>query len=105
LSNTGRYAALSVNDAGDNIAKVTIDTYNGTDPGSKQWTFDHTGQLTFPDGGTLRVGSVPARSFGAAGDKIGTLAFDTTYIYYCTANYVNNATNIWRRTAHGLSTW
>ena len=105
LANDSRFATLQLNDANDNVAKVIIAAYNGTDNSDKQWKFDQTGVLTFPDGGTLRVGTVPAHSYGVAGDKAGTLAFDATYIYYCTADYVNNATNIWRRTPHAAGTW
>jgi hypothetical protein len=47
----------------------------------------------------------PARSFGAAGDITGMIAFDTTYIYYCVANFVNNTTDIWKRTAHSAGSW
>jgi hypothetical protein len=49
--------------------------------------------------------ATPAHSYGVAGDKAGMVAFDATYIYYCTANYVNTSTNIWKRTAHGAGTW
>lgn len=65
------------------------------------WVFGATGRTTFPNG------VVPEHSYGAAGDKAGMLVVDATYIYYCTANY-NAATpsaNIWKRTAHGTSTW
>jgi len=58
-----------------------------------------------PSGNVLQRTVVPAHSYGAAGDKAGMLAFDSTYIYYCTADYVNNTTNIWKRTAHGTGTW
>jgi len=47
----------------------------------------------------------PAHSYGAAGDKTGMIAFDTSYIYYCVANFVNNTTDIWKRTAHSAGTW
>ena len=47
----------------------------------------------------------PAHSYGAAGDKTGMIAFDTSYIYYCVANYVNNSTDIWKRTAYSAGTW
>ena len=47
----------------------------------------------------------PAHSYGATGDKTGMIAFDTSYIYYCVANYVNNTTDIWKRTAHSAGTW
>jgi hypothetical protein len=66
---------------------------------TKDWDFQADGRLVFP------VAAVPARSFGAAGDRRGMLAIDDSYIYYCTANYVNNSTNIWKRTAHGAGTW
>jgi hypothetical protein len=49
--------------------------------------------------------TAPSHSYGVAGDVAGMVAFDSTYIYYCTANYVNNTTNIWKRTAHGTGTW
>jgi len=45
-----------------------------------------------------------ASSIGSAGDELGDIAIDATYIYYCTANY-DGATNIWKRTAHGAGTW
>ena len=57
------------------------------------------GYVVFP------IVTAPARSYGVAGDVAGMIAFDSTYIYYCTANYVNNTTNIWKRTAHGTGTW
>jgi hypothetical protein len=66
---------------------------------NKDWDFLSDGRLVFP------VAAVPARSFGAVGDRRGMLAIDDSYIYYCTANYVNNSTNIWKRTAHGAGTW
>jgi hypothetical protein len=47
----------------------------------------------------------PTHSYGQAGDQIGMLAFDATYIYYCFANYVNNSTDIWKRTPHAAGTW
>ena len=47
----------------------------------------------------------PAHSYGVAGDKAGAIAFDASYIYYCTADYVNISTDIWKRTNHGAGTW
>jgi hypothetical protein len=55
--------------------------------GNNTWTFGTTGSITFPQGGTLRVGTVPAHSTGAVNDKAGTVAFANGYIYYCTADY------------------
>ena len=72
-------------------------------------TLGTNGALTFPDATVQTTAyqqvAVPAHSYGAAGDKVGMIAFDSTYIYYCTANYVNTSTNIWKRTAHGAGTW
>jgi hypothetical protein len=44
----------------------------------------------------------PASALGAAGDQEGDIAWDTNYIYVCTANY-NGSTNVWKRVA--ISTW
>jgi len=59
---------------------------------NRTWTFaGSTGSITFPDstvqetawaGG--RVVAVPGSSTGAVGDQQGDLAFDGSYIYYCT---------------------
>jgi hypothetical protein len=64
-------------------------------------------QMTFPDGSTLGTGrvSAPAHSYGQVGDKLGQIAFDSTYIYYCTGDYVNNSTDIWKRIDWSASTW
>jgi len=55
---------------------------------------------------TLQIESARtiASSVGSAGDELGDIAVDATYIYYCTANY-DGVTNIWKRTAHGAGTW
>ena len=47
----------------------------------------------------------PAHSYGAAGDTKGMIAFDSDYIYYCTANYVNTSTDIWKRVALDATAW
>jgi hypothetical protein len=64
-------------------------TYTLTGPAliDQTWTFGSDSSLTFPQGGTLRVGTVPAHSTGATGDKAGTVAFANGYIYYCTADH------------------
>jgi hypothetical protein len=66
---------------------------------SKQWRFSQDGRTTFP------AATVPAHSYGAAGDVTGMIAFDSTYIYYCTANYVNTSTDIWKRVALDATAW
>ena len=58
--------------------------------------------------GSLFNGSnspVPATSKGVSGDKLGMLAFDSSYIYYCTANYTDGTVDIWNRTAQTVGTW
>jgi hypothetical protein len=77
---------------------------NLADSTRRIWQFGEDGNLTFPDGGNLRVSAVPATSIGLAGDTAGMLAFNASYAYYCTANY-DGVTNIWRRTAHDVATW
>lgn len=44
----------------------------------------------------------PATSVGSSGDARGDIAWDTNYIYVCTANY-DGSTAIWKRVA--ISTW
>ncbi len=51
------------------------------------------------------ISKVPGTSKGSAGDLAGTVAFDDTYIYYCTTDYTNGVADIWKRTAHGAGTW
>jgi hypothetical protein len=63
------------------------------------WTFGSDGRTTFP------AATVPAHSYGVAGDKVGMVAFDDNYIYYCKQNYVNNSTNIWVRVAWSGTSW
>jgi hypothetical protein len=47
---------------------------------------------------------VPATSIGDPGTPIGAIAIDSTYIYYCVAEY-DGATDIWRRTPWAESSW
>ncbi len=62
-----------------------------TDDTGNSWTFDTTGNLTFPNNTVQTTAwtgtTVPAHSYGAAGDRAGMVAFDADYIYYCTADY------------------
>jgi hypothetical protein len=65
--------------------------------------------MTFPDNTTQTTAyqkvAAPAHSYGAASDKVGMVAFDNNYIYYCKQNYVNNSTNIWVRVAWSGTSW
>ena len=78
----------------------------------KSWAFTNDGAITFPDntvqttawsGG--RVVSAPVSSIGAVGDKQNDLAFNGSYIYYCTADYSDGLSNIWKRVAWSGDTW
>jgi hypothetical protein len=54
----------------------------------------------------LVVGSTaPSTSNGAANDRSGMIAFDSTYIYYCTADYTDGVADIWKRIAWSGDTW
>jgi len=50
------------------------------------------------------IGSVPGTSVGVTGDQAGMVAFDASYIYYCTASY-DSSSNIWKRVAWSGDTW
>lgn len=66
-------------------------------------------QVIYPDYTTQTTAyqktAVPTHNYGQAGDVQGMVAYDATYFYYCTANFVNTSTVIWKRTAWGNSTW
>lgn len=86
----------------DSIGKLPGDVYieSGTNyqdstygkvvvkSGTNQWTFGTNGRTTFPNG------TVPAHSYGAAGDKEGMVVFSDNYIYYCKQDYVGNSVNV-----------
>jgi hypothetical protein len=76
---------------------IIIRTSNGNT--NQTWEFGAGGRTTFP------TSTAPAYSYGAAGDIAGMVAFDSSYIYYCTSNYVNNSTNIWKRVALDATSW
>jgi hypothetical protein len=68
---------------GGNV-EILTNNQNGQ---AKAWTWYPNGNLTFPDGGSLRVANPPTHSTGTPGDKAGMIAFDNTAIYYCTQDY------------------
>lgn len=55
-------------------------------------------------GSYLEPVSTPTASTGQVGDDAGLVAFDSNYIYYCTASY-DGSTHIWKRTAWSGDTW
>lgn len=54
------------------------------------------------DSVTIQSSKTPASATGASGDTMGMVAWDTSYIYVCTANH-DGSTAIWRRSA--ISAW
>jgi hypothetical protein len=46
--------------------------------------------------------TAPATSIGVAGNKKGMIAFDSTFLYVCTANYTGSS-NIWKRAS--ITSW
>lgn len=58
------------------------------DNNSWTWRFQPDGSMNFPDGGSLRLtNSIPASSTGSSGDKAGTVAYGSDYLYYCFQDY------------------
>lgn len=55
--------------------------------------------------GTRFTQPVPLTSKGAEGDAAGTVAFDGSYIYYCTATWTDGVADIWKRVAWSADTW
>jgi hypothetical protein len=47
----------------------------------------------------------PDNSTGRTTDLQGMVAFNSGYIYYCTANYTDGLANIWKRVAWSNDTW
>lgn len=41
--------------------------------------------------------SVPAHSYGVSGDVEGMIAYDSSFLYVCIRDYVNNSTPIWKK--------
>jgi len=79
--------------------KVFIENQKGSDGVPYRWTFGSDGRTTFPSP------SAPVHSYGIVGDKAGMISFDASYIYYCTADYVDDVTDIWKRIAWPGDTW
>ena len=79
----------------EGISLEAVNIADPLNPVSHGWYFGTNASVTFPDntvqttawaGG--RVSTVPGASIGAAGDKQGDIAFNGSYIYYCTQDFV-----------------
>ena len=71
-------------------------TFNIAVAGRNTWLFGLDGRTTFPNG------TVPAHSYGAAGDKEGMVVFSDNYIYYCKQDYAVNSVNVTTLASSGL---
>lgn len=49
--------------------------------------------------------TVPSTSKGSAGDKMGEMTTDGTYLYACTEDYTDGLTDIWSRTSLNTGSW
>jgi hypothetical protein len=95
----------------DTQGRISINTHDLVAANSHAWIFESYGSIIFPDGSIQNTawggGSVvlaPNTSIGDSTDVEGRIAFDSTYFYYCTANY-NGIDNIWKRVAWSNDTW
>lgn len=62
-----------------------------------------TGKVVVEDDSlTIQTSRTPASAVGAAGDTAGMVAWDSSYVYVCSANY-DGSTSIWRRAA--IASW
>jgi hypothetical protein len=52
-----------------------------------------------------KLADVPVTSKGQTGDKEGLLSANSSYIYYCIADYTDGVANIWKRVALTTQTW
>lgn len=60
-----------------------------------------TGKVVVEDDSvTVAISRTVANSVGSAGDTAGMVAWNSSYIYVCTANY-DGSTAIWRRASIG----
>jgi hypothetical protein len=89
--------------AGSNLDLSNNDIEATNTNGGISLTPAGTGKVSITDDSlTIATAKTPAASIGAAGDTMGMVAWDVSYIYVCTANY-DGATAIWKRSA--IATW
>tara|TARA_B110000503_G_C6961191_1_gene335137 strand:+ start:26 stop:316 length:291 start_codon:yes stop_codon:yes gene_type:complete len=66
-----------------------------------QITVGNFGQGTYP----VIVSPPSGNSFGSPGDKAGSIAFSTLFLYYCTDDYTTGGVQIWQRIARDATAW
>ena len=68
------------------------------------FTIRDDGALIYRDNNLFNVVDVPTSSTGQAGDEIGYVAFNSSYLYYCTGNYNQTGHQITVATAYNGAT-
>lgn len=56
-------------------------------------------------GNYVNYTSVPVSSVGSPGDRVGMISSSESHFYYCTQDYTDGLTNIWKRVAFSNDTW
>lgn len=90
-----------------NLAKLGFktDVDNPSEDGVILWDQEDKYVVVSLDNAFRQVATkqaTPSSNTGSSGDVTGMVAWDTSYIYVCTADY-DGTTAIWKRVA--LSTW
>ena len=87
-----------------NSARISLGVFDALTGELTLLRDDSSAVIVDLDGRYLTYGNqgVPLTSVGTSGDIEGDIAFDSDYMYYCTANY-DGSTAVWKRTS--LSTW
>lgn len=102
--NDGSFSG-SYNDLSD---KPTLFSGNYADLTNKPTLFSgsYADLTNVPDHSNYVVkATAPTTSKGTTGDTAGLVAFDSIYAYYCTGNYTDGTTDIWKRVAWAVETW
>jgi hypothetical protein len=94
------YAAGPV---GTNISVATNTISSSNTNGNIILDPDGSGRVEVSaDSITITTSKTPTTAVGAAGDVAGMVAWDSSYIYVCTADY-DGSSSIWTRAA--IATW
>jgi hypothetical protein len=84
--------------------------YHSSDSGFKPMYYNSsTGEVTYDSDAIADtfeyVSGVPVHNYGAPGDEKNNFTYDSTYLYVCIADYVNNSTVIWKRISWASGNW
>lgn len=123
LGNAGSVILRTSNQSANHDLTFDVDgDLNLPSGGAVNTTNLNTSYINFQTNDTIQVGqegggkfavamkrfqvlaSAPTSSIGSEGDVVGCVAFDSTYIYYCTGLY-NGVSNIWKRITWSGDTW